>query len=183
MRAAFLDVDGVVRHAKFLASEFPASRPEHRMDRFSLYLINKLLEINRKIESTEIVVSATLRLNYEIPELRKLFRDEGLCCDVLDATGYGPPPGWSCGRRGGEIHSWLLAHPEVTSFAIIDDEISDLGILRPWAAHVKNGYFTGGIKGYHVKQALDILRVPLGFTYAEAYNRGFPNKPLIVEND
>lgn len=174
MRIVFADVDGVFRHSKQIERDEKGSLSEETMDRSKIGLLNRLMTMSRDTEHTEIVVSSCLRVLHELPALRKIFRNAGLSYDIYDVTPYGPAPGWK--TRGGEIHRWLLEQPSVTSFAIIDDEISDMDRLTPWTVHVSNGYFQGGMKGYHVRQALNLLAFPLNSTYAEAYASNFPRQ-------
>ena len=71
--------------------------------------------------------------------------------------------------RGEEINSWLINHPNVTNFVILDDEISDMEMYMtdkrliqtsnvPYNEVVMgNKYEDVGLKNKHVKKAIKIL--------------------------
>jgi hypothetical protein len=172
MLVAFVDVDGVLRHLRTAIESKGESNGLEIFDPENVRLLNKLVEKT----SCQFVVSSTLRIINDLPSVRAIFRRNNVEREVLDVVPYGPPPGMPQGR-GSEIHSWLMKHPEVGAFVILDDEVSDMHHLRPWAVHVENGYFSGGLKGYHVNQALRILSLPLPSSYAIAYSAGLPNHP------
>lgn len=108
MKVLFLDIDGVVNCAKTMQ--------RHRgfigIDPFMAFLVGRLVDRT----GCKVVLSSTWRL------------DEASCeevskqvCKFIDVTPrlfngiYAPM------ERGHEIKDWLDRHPEVTRYAILDD--------------------------------------------------------------
>lgn len=147
----FLDFDGVLNHNLFYEEQYAHL---HRYDRIPLYktvkkYLRKLVkskEINRldyiksqtdlsKIVllnelcfevNAAIVISASMRAQYSVDELQKIFNYLGATFVIIDKTGR-----CECRNRGCEIKQWLCDNTEkwfnVKSFdfykyAIIDDD-------------------------------------------------------------
>ena len=114
-------------------------------------------ELNRITESTgaKIVVSSTWRRGgYEY--VRDLLRKWGVRGEVIGITPILDSRSglvYVAQQRGSEIGEWLLAHPEVTEFVILDDD-DDMGthinslILTP---------FETGITREHAEKAIEML--------------------------
>lgn len=103
MKVLFLDVDGVlnsINTTSFKNNPWPT-------DPYMCFLVGKI----QLDTDCAIVVSSSWRHHPEGMELlRKRFNN------VIDKTG-------SDGRcRGDEIQAWLDQHPEVTAYAILDDD-------------------------------------------------------------
>ena len=103
MRILFLDIDGVVNcestRVRFMGFIGIDSR--------------KAAHVRRIVAATgcEIVLSSTWR--YKEQDRAEVRRK---VCDFMDVT---PGQFWS---RGEEIAAWLAEHPEVTRYAILDDD-------------------------------------------------------------
>jgi hypothetical protein len=154
MKVIFLDVDGVLnsvrstvaQHDKFLGYEGfmgnwkweLASPAAHQLynhiDPIAVALINRLTtETNAKL-----CISSTHRKhvkNYEnnLEDLQLYFRMLGLTGEVVGAT-----PCLSSSFRGSEIAYWLLSHPEVTSYVIVDDDSDMLESQKEFFVHTNN---------------------------------------------
>ncbi len=74
--------------------------------------------ILQKVPDLKVVVSSFWRWGKTVDELRDIFTWLGLPADrVIDKT-----PVLHGVHRGAEILKWLEGHPEVTKYAIIDDD-------------------------------------------------------------
>lgn len=105
MKILFLDIDGVVNCARTTA------RYNHfvGIDPYMALLVNRICEAT----GAQIVLSSTWRLE-------KATRDEvnsAVFPTPIDIT----PDHNDMTNRGSEIQAWLDAHPEVTKYAILDD--------------------------------------------------------------
>lgn len=110
MKILFLDIDGVVncsstkeRHRGFIGID-----PEKA----------KMIQDILKRTETNVVLSSTWRLD----ALSRAEVKEKVC-PCIDVTPHMPIPGGveAC-ERGKEIARWLSDHPEVTRYAILDDD-------------------------------------------------------------
>jgi len=110
MKILFLDIDGVVNNSdtSFKHNLWP-------LDRYCAFLVGKIqLDTDCKV-----VLSSSWRHH---PDGVKEVSDR--IVPVLDITPNNTEPGGGIdfSRRGKEIKEWLDAHPEVTRYAIVDDE-------------------------------------------------------------
>lgn len=63
-------------------------------------------------------------------------------------------------NRGEGIHNWLLEHPEVESWIILDDEVFEDYEQYGCMPHlVKTDFYDGGLKEKHVEQAISLLNI------------------------
>lgn len=127
----FLDVDGVLNSELFYERRFNEGKPEET-DRFE-HTVNQICKeriewLNILCEETNavVVISASMRKNRSLKELRKIFAAAGATFHILDKT---PITGYA---RGTEVLKWLEAnitiekwgcdHHEFNAYAIIDDD-------------------------------------------------------------
>jgi len=104
MKVLFLDIDGVVncattmqRHCGFIG-----------IDPYMAFIVGKI----QLDTGCEVVLSSTWRLDEKSrAEVRKQV------VKFIDCT----PSNYPGTQRGDEIQAWLDAHPEVTKYAILDD--------------------------------------------------------------
>lgn len=111
MKVIFLDVDGVFH----FGIEEPGTN-KARFEEAPLKRLKRLLEQTR----TQIVLSSSWRKKPK--DLYEVFvRFEIPLPISVTPIYYGKPrPGWN--DRDEEIHQWLKEHPEVTDWAMIDDD-------------------------------------------------------------
>ena len=104
MKILFLDIDGVVNCA--------TTKQRHRG--FIGIQPDKATIIRRIINETkcEVVLSSTWR-----KDINSMAEVKRRVCHFIDRT-----PNSSSGIRGNEIKFWLDQHPEVTKYAILDDD-------------------------------------------------------------
>lgn len=113
MKVLFLDLDGVLNSMRTVVAHgcFPHTLELHEKkmwDWTGVQLIRKLCQDT----GAKIVVSSSWRQNYTHTEIGNYF---GLVC-----IGSTPNRGFF-GSRGDEIQAWLALRPEVTNYAILDD--------------------------------------------------------------
>lgn len=115
MKVLFLDIDGVCNSEE----SFRKSPNQHfPIDSYMAFLVGKIaLDTNCKV-----VLSSSWRHH---PESVQYINDRVV--PIMDTTGSEPldptrPSGVENCQRGREIKVWLHAHPEVTQYAILDDD-------------------------------------------------------------
>lgn len=134
MKVLFLDIDGVInseQSAVFWNREGKDNGGLSRRDPdFCPIACSNLLSIFEDCPDVKIVVSSTWRLGETIESLEELlFTKVG----IPRGTVVGITPAFR-GDRGLEIADWLKRHPEVTKFAIVDDD-ADMAHLMPHLKH------------------------------------------------
>lgn len=124
MKVLFLDIDGVLNsEASF--------RMEHRrknvrtQDALSAVACSNLQYILEQDSSVRIVVSSTWRLLHTLVELQNILNAYG----VEAARVIGKTPAVMSRDRAHEIGMWLEDNPNVTKFAVLDDD-SDVKALN-----------------------------------------------------
>lgn len=111
-KVLFLDIDGVLNSERscYALGGFPHAfdaKNKAMFDWVAVGLIRRLCED----ADTSIVLSSTWRILHSIHE----------CANGLDLPIFDKTPGGG-GNRGKQIQEWLDAHPEVTHYAIVDDD-------------------------------------------------------------
>lgn len=125
MRVLFLELDGVANSTAF----FQASRHEPDMRNWRSFLSHLDPTALRRLNALDakIVISSTWRLMLKLPKLRWLLENAGLKLEIIGITAEMFKPGGGHVERGIEIAHWLQQHPEVTGYAIVDDDL-DAGV-------------------------------------------------------
>lgn len=145
-RILFLDVDGVLNSATFFAENPPM--PVTSVDPRAVRRIRRVVEATGAL----VVLSSSWRKQ---PELVDVLRTAGVPIHDLTPTLTGPNGGTYVARRD-EILAWLNEHPEVTSYAIIDDDPdAEVG------GHFVRTYWRLGMYGKH-ERAIVALLAPVG---------------------
>ena len=157
MKVIFLDIDGVVN------SMYSRSRCQG----YTGIDDDKVILLKQIVDATEanIVLSSTWRLGYNKAGhhlkkmgdyLKKKLAKQGL--SVYDVTPDLGKHGWN---RGKEILDWLVRHPDVDKYLILDDEEYDFykighEITDYW---IQTEYYSdfGGLQDEHVRKAIEML--------------------------
>ena len=157
MKVIFYDVDGV---GNCVAST-------SRCERCTGIDDDKLERLKQIVDATGayVVLSSTWRLGYNKDGhkyaafgkyLKKKFKEHQL--EVYDVTPDFGKHGW---LRGEEILDWLVKHPDVDRYLILDDEEYDFymighEITDHW---IQTEYYSdfGGLQDEHVKKAIETL--------------------------
>ena len=144
MKVVFLDVDGVLATWDTIRRDRKKPGP-YGFDRGCVERLNEILHRS----GAQLVLSSTWRIIHSLDEFNAHARSQGVTASVISAT---PSLGTV---RGKEIKAWLLEHPEVDKYAIIDDD-SDMDDIKSHLIHVKNG-MEKGLQDKHVAEALSLL--------------------------
>lgn len=112
MKILFLDIDGVLNSGRtqIAFGGYPHSFRPGCMTRFDYVAINLVRLLCEETEAS-IVLSSDWRYDCTAHEAAN-----GLDLPIMDVT-----PINVTGTRAMEIAAWLAAHPEVTTYAIVDD--------------------------------------------------------------
>lgn len=112
----FLDVDGTLNSARFLRENpgaFDSADDAEAMDPVAVARLEQVLLRTGAV----IVVSSAWRLFHTVEEIQDFLHRRG----APSARVIGVTPSLT-GYRGGEIRAYLKEHPEITRFAIVDDD-------------------------------------------------------------
>lgn len=138
MKVLFLDFDGVINSFSSLGYG----------DTFTPVCCKHLQNLMSKEPELKIVVSSSWR-HLGLEEIKKILDKNGINkSKVIDVTGN------EKGIRGHQIQCWLDKHPEVTAFAILDDE-ADMGDLKDKL--VKTSSYVG-LTSEHVDKVIKLLQ-------------------------
>lgn len=172
MKILFLDMDGVLNSEQSFHLNHEA-RMAHREARgegveFAKqfcwplgHIYEPLVErLNKIVEHTGclIVLSSTWRKQCTVEELRGWLGQKGFLypTKLIDRTGVDDR-----GIRGKEIQEWLDQHPEVTTYAILDDDSYDIvGEKAATWTHPRNFVrtdFMWGLQDSHITKVMEIL--------------------------
>ncbi len=126
MRVLFLDIDGVL----VTPSSRQASRRNIAADPAKITMLHALL-----VEAdASIVISSTWRASHDMPGiLLEQWPDAPLHEDWRTGHWSDIAPEATSAFRGVEIADWLKKHPQVSAYAIVDDET---GFLPDQIDHV-----------------------------------------------
>jgi len=111
----FLDIDGVLNSDRF---RFAQPWGVREVDMFDPAAVATLNAITRRWQ-LKLVISSSWRV---MPDLEAILRAKGIEAEIIGLTPHAEGP------RGFEIAEWLVGHPEITSFVILDDD-ADMGEL------------------------------------------------------
>lgn len=115
MKVLFLDIGGVIYSDRSCTAfgahpEPTAPATWEGFDTTAIYLLRKALSVT----GAHVVLSSSWRDRVSLPTL-----EYALGIKIMDRTRDAFDPGE---LRGQQIHEWLMQHPEVTRYAILDDD-------------------------------------------------------------
>lgn len=126
MKVVFLDIDGVLNNRRRF-------KPEKGTYVLCPIACGRFVEMVERV-GAKVVLSSTWRKHEDhvdllrwagvLDEAHEDWRTKSLThADLEDgATHYTPPNPYGSVWRGEEIKEWLSRHPEVTEYAIVDDD-------------------------------------------------------------
>ena len=123
--------------------------------------VDKVLHLKKIVEATgaRIVLTSTWKAEWDKnPDLRE--PDGEYLNDVLEAQDLGilDKTEDKITDRGHGIVRWLSAHPQVTSWVVLDDDVfpdyEECGVMPHL---VKTHFYTGGLTKTLADKAIDIL--------------------------
>lgn len=151
MKVIFLDFDGVLNSRRTVAAYgcygFLGFRDGYHLDPVAL----KMVEVLCKDTSASIVISSSWRIGADLQEFKDLFDHYKIDVNVVGFT----PRSYEIGEiRGHEIEAYLVKHPQITHYAILDD---DSDMLETQKAHFVHVNPTDGLSWKNFEQAKKIL--------------------------
>lgn len=147
MKVLFLDFDGVMNsedYIKSLGKPFSTTVDDEIIDPKTITLLNTIIRETK----SEIVVSSVWRKTMTAFALQCMMLRHGFEGEIIDTT-----PSSASGIRGLEIQTWLNQHPEVESFAILDDS-NDMAHLMPYLIRTT---YKEGLTDYYAQQTIKML--------------------------
>jgi len=121
MKVIFLDIDGVLvtrNSVKYQYQNFP----DDTSIRFGKSAVKNLNKLIRRTKA-EIVISSTWRLFHSLEDLQNIFKKQGIRGKIISTTSIEKAPVEIDIPRGQKITAWLVQHPEVEKYVIIDDDV------------------------------------------------------------
>jgi hypothetical protein len=146
MKVLFLDIDGVLNNMYSMVQYKAHLWPP---------LVYKLNEISNSDTDVKVVVSSSWRILFSDYDLKVLLGRAGWSRSDL-IIGTTPRASRDDNTRGNEIQKWLDAHPEVTHYAIVDD---DSDMLESQMPHFVNTTYELGLIDSDVKKIKKILEI------------------------
>lgn len=155
MRVLFLDIDGVLNSSGWMAA---GHMRDDVLGHFAPHLCARLERVLAATNAV-IVVSSSWRIAHSDSAIQHYLRTRGVpSARVIGSTpthveqaGHGIRVGYE--SRGHEIVAWLRAHPQVASFAIVDDS-DDMG---PVKSRLVRTSWARGIEDVHVDRLIALL--------------------------
>ena len=150
VKVIFLDFDGVLNSDEYV----------RRCGHFGVILNPDKMELLKQlVEETgaNIVLSTSWREHWNVTEegcdaigdqINQIFRRHKMYI-------YDKVPHRTYGRKK-NIQSWLQEHPDVTSYAVLDDQFLDGEGIRNHFVKISN--LRGGLNEEDVRRAIDILK-------------------------
>lgn len=157
MRVLFLDFDGVLNSADYMKHRRTIRRPSgHAIDAPTIPRLNAIIART----GAKVVVSSSWRHGLDAKRLGEILALHGFTGEVIGTTPDCAEPFVlsthgivRATERGYEIQAWLDLHPEVTCFAIVDDD-SDMVHLAH--RHVQTTWAMGMLDE-HVERLVALL--------------------------
>jgi hypothetical protein len=136
MKVIFLDMDGVLNSADYLArwrkGEQRKKQIRNKEDRWVEMIDKKAVKLlNEVIEATDakVVISSTWRILNSADMMQSYLNKKGFKGEVIGQT-----PRMPFDQRGDEIKRWLDTHKNIESFVIFDDD-SDMDAVKERFIH------------------------------------------------
>ena len=177
MKILFLDMDGVLNSHKFFGATYSKRMAKRAkgiakvkaiaQNEFLVEMIDReaVVHLNAVLAATGAVcvLSSSWRIPWPVNVVLTALREQGFTGDLIDKTPHGAdvpptPPEWRNSERseysrGLEIAAWLEKHPEVESFAIVDDS-ADMAHLMPRLVRTT---WLNGLEAEHVEPLVKLL--------------------------
>jgi len=149
-KVLFLDIDGVLTSLRSYEQlgGWPIGLSPGSINKFDSEAIGIVKDVCASTGAS-IVLSSTWRRLFSVSEM-----GAALGLPIASAT---PFLGDSRALRGEEIRAWLSAHPEVVSYAILDD---DTDMLPEQVPHFVPVSFKTGLRPHHRGPLMNILAGP-----------------------
>lgn len=144
MRVVFLDIDGVLCTLRSHIGQGHIGLME-ALDREAVGLLNRAT-----LPGTAFVLSSTWRLTHDRAEMTAHLRAYGWTGEFHDD--WRTKDLWK--TRGGEVDEWLGRHPEVSAYAIVDD---DSDFLPEQLGHLVKTQYEDGLSWAGFQRLNEVL--------------------------
>jgi hypothetical protein len=133
----FLDFDGVIVHSEM---------GKKGMDRVCVLRVNQAAYLTK----AKIAVHSTWVYVNSKDSLFDMLKEAGLMVEYLHKD-------WICYSEMREkpdaISTWLVAHPEVKKYVVVDDEkMGDHPLVQ-----IRDGWLNGGIQNGHIEEIVRVM--------------------------
>jgi hypothetical protein len=148
MKVVFLDIDGVLATSCSTEEGWNVTfdqQTSYGLDRICVGYLNELVELDVKF-----VLSSTWRIIHSLSWNEGFLKLHGFRGALLSKT-----PHDHQARRGKEIEKWLNNHPEVTHFAILDDDDD----MEPFMHKLVRTTMKTGLGPSHIREIKKLLKV------------------------
>lgn len=155
MKVIFLDIDGVlVTYKEIHSRSRDIVNGMHIFNKACVDRLNKLVEDS----GAELVLSSSWRV-FGLEAFNEHASNQGILklpIDITPSLDSKTESGiYIAKQRGHEIKAWLDKYPDVTHYAILDDN-TDMDTVRDNFVFVKDGMSTG-LQDHHVEKVLKLL--------------------------
>jgi hypothetical protein len=156
LKVIFLDVDGVLATSESIGKG-KLSREPRDSSFYHAALIDpacakRVLRIEDATGAKIVLASAWRKFSFQLAGLHRAFMSAGLTGREVREMFIGSTPEFQ-EDRSVEITAWLRAHPEVTSYVVIDDSI----VPGHPQAQPRPDFFAGGLLDATADDAIRIL--------------------------
>lgn len=156
MKVVFLDVDGVLMHAGTIErgklSREPRDSSFYHAVLIDLVCVGRLMRVVRETGAKLVLASAWRKYDHQSTGLHRAFLTWGLSGRAVRDLFEDSTPVMN-DDRSKEIEAWIKAHPEVTSYVVIDDSI----VPGHPQANPRPDHFDGGLLDATADDAIRIL--------------------------
>jgi hypothetical protein len=123
MKVLFLDFDGVLNSESYFRHLKNTDKPiKEQKEALCPMLIGNLIALMEAVPDMKIVISSTWRCYFPLPWLQATLGGYGVDqTRIIDTTDPKMDRSWGF-SRGECIQAWLSQHPEVTQYAVVDDD-------------------------------------------------------------
>jgi hypothetical protein len=150
MKVVMLDVDGVLNNVHDMRENLESGRAlDHK--NWNAESCAALAEIVRKTDA-KIVISSTWRKHVSLGQHLAEWWNEEFSAAKIPSVCIGITGGSRNGFRGREVNDWLINHPEITNYLVLDDD-SDFYSNQPRIC-VDSEL---GLRDIHVETAVQLL--------------------------
>jgi predicted transcriptional regulator len=151
----FLDIDGVFATMASIHQAYVNNGNRQQREDDRPFVAKAVENLNRIVRETgaKVVISSSWRITRTIDDMRRIFANNGIVCDIIDFTLNITDERYPKARRGAQIQDWLDDHP-CSGYIIIDDSDDILESQKRWLVHVtgQNGFISEALTSDAIKK-------------------------------
>lgn len=132
MKIVFLDIDGVLNYDLWYIDDRNPGNLYGEEGELDPLCVNRIINICNQT-GAKVVISSDWRISWHSTQMRlgRLGLDSKYIIDKTPERIWITIPGYDH-SRGAEINDWLIAHPNCTSYVIIDDRTDFTDEQQPY---------------------------------------------------